>query len=241
MLRIAICDDDPVFGKQTADMIDRWEQKPKNTLCEIFSNGDELINAHKALPFDIILLDVIMPLINGIETAKEIRQKDKSTKIIFLTSSTEFAVESYTVKANNYLLKPVSEKALTACLDEFFEEINKNQKTINVKGIYNTHRIALDDIVYIEAQNKHIVFSLRSGSKIETIEPLYVCEEKLASNKEFIKCHRSYIVNISYIDRYTSKEIKMYSGCSIPISKNYHKSFESAYYSALFGEAGDNK
>ena len=76
------------------------------------------------------------------------------------------------------------------------------------------------------------------GSKIETTEPLHICEEKLIPNKEFFKCHRSYIVNINHIDKYTSKEIRMHNGSFIPISRSYQKDFEFAYYATLFGEAG---
>ena len=241
MLRIAICDDDAVFVKKASEMLNNWVEKPENAVFETFENGDELISAHKASPFDIILLDVVMPMINGIETAREIRSEDKNTKIVFLTSSPEFAVESYTVKANNYLLKPVSEKALFDCLDEFADEIIKKSRSITVKSIYTVHKILVDEIVYIEAQNKHIVFTMFDGTKIETTEPLHVFEEKLAESKEFFKCHRSYIVNINHIDTYTSKEVRMHSGYCIPVSRSYQKAFESAYFAVLFGEAGEDK
>ena len=241
MLRIAICDDDKDFLKKTEEMIERWEERPKNTFIETFCDGNELINSHKISPFDIILLDIVMPTVNGIETAREIRKADKRTKIVFLTSSAEFAVESYTVKANNYLLKPVSEKALFISLNEFSQEMNKNRQSITVKSMYTVHKLIVDEIVYIEAQNKHIVFFMADGTKIETMEPLHACEEKLEKNKEFFKCHRSYIVNINYIDMYTSKELKMHLGCSIPISRSCQKAFETAYFAVLFGEAGEDK
>lgn len=241
MLRIAVCDDNSVFIKQITYMIDHWEHKPENTVCETFKNGDELIDMHRTAPFDIIFLDVVMPMLNGIETAREIRQKDKNVKIVFLTSSSEFAVESYTVKANNYLLKPISEKKLFDCLDELIEELNKNLRTITVKSIHAVQKLAIDDIVYIEAQNKHIVFTMLDGTKIETMEALHIWEEKLTLDYGFFKCHRSYIVNINHIDTYTSKEIKMHSGDIIPIARSYQKSFDSAYFAVLFGKVGEDE
>ena len=240
MLRIAVCDDNSEFIKQITDIISHWEHKPENTVCETFENGDELIDTHRTAPFDIILLDIVMPMLNGIETAKEIRQKDKNVKIVFLTSSSEFAVESYTVKANNYLLKPVSEKNLIECLDELSEELNKNLRTITVKGIHTMQKLAMTDIVYIEAQNKHIVFTMFDGTKIKTTEPLHLWEEKLTLDNGFFKCHRSYIVNINHIDTYMSKEIKMHSGDIIPIARSYQKSFDSAYFAVFFGRAGED-
>ena len=106
MLRIAICDDDPTFLTLTAAVIGRWENKPLDLQLETFENGDELIRVHDEVPFDIVFLDVLMPLLNGIETARAIRERDKKVKIVFLTATAEFAVDSYTVKADNYLLKP---------------------------------------------------------------------------------------------------------------------------------------
>ena len=105
MLRLAICDDMPDFSNHTKHLIERWNVD--NLVIEVFDNGDSLIAAHVANPFDIILLDIIMPLLNGIDTAAEIRKSDKTVKIIFLTSSSEFAIDSYSGKATNYLLKPV--------------------------------------------------------------------------------------------------------------------------------------
>ena len=104
MIRIAICDDSSAFLHQTKFMIDHWDNYPQNITTELFEDGDTLILAHSKRPFDIILLDVVMPLLNGIDAAKELRRKDKTVKIVFLTSSAEFAVDSYTVKASNFFV-----------------------------------------------------------------------------------------------------------------------------------------
>ena len=82
MFRIAICDDEPVFSAQIDAIIGHWPARPAGLRTELFSDGDSLIRAHEEMPFDIILLDVLMPLLNGIETAAEIRSKDKNVKIV---------------------------------------------------------------------------------------------------------------------------------------------------------------
>ena len=239
MLRIAICDDIPEYLTQIKSIIEQWKPKPDTFAAEVFEDGDSLIAAHTCRPFDIILLDVIMPLLNGMKTAREIRQLDKSVKIVFLTSSPEFAVESYTVKANNYLLKPINPNALLCCLDELYADIISQARSITVRSTAAVHRVELLDIEYIEAQNKHILFFLSNGSMIDSIDPMYSFEDKLLLSDGFFKCHRSYIVNIYQIDTYTAKEIKMRSGCRIPISRNCHREFETAYFSLIFGKAGD--
>lgn len=112
MLRIAICDDMSEFLLSTKIQLEQWKDKPEELIIELFNNGDSLIEAHIANPYDIIFLDVLMPLLNGIETASEIRKHDRSVKIVFLTSTSAFAVDSYTVHADNYLLKPVAQDKL---------------------------------------------------------------------------------------------------------------------------------
>lgn len=240
MLRIAICDDMPEFLRETSDLICRWRNRPEFFTVETFSDADALIAAHAGKPFDILFLDVVMPLLSGIEAAREIRQTDRSVKIVFLTSSAEFAVESYTVKADNYLLKPVSPEALFRCLDELQADILENSRCIIAKGPTSVHRVPFRDIEYIEAQNKQVLFFLANGGSVSSTEPLYSLENKLLFSDGFFKCHRSYIVNFQRIETYTPKEIRMRSGCRIPISRGCQKEFESVYFSYLFGKAGDN-
>ncbi|MBR5230180.1 MAG: response regulator transcription factor [Firmicutes bacterium] len=241
MLRIAICDDEAVFSAQTEAILNHWPDKPSNFSTSIFCDGDSLIRAHNEDPFDIILLDVLMPLFDGIETAREIRSGSKDVKIVFLTSSPEFAVDSYTVKASNYLLKPVDPFKLFDCLNEICNERHQGDSFINVKVPHAVRRVVLSEIEYVEAQKKHVLLALTDGRRIESIEPFYVYEKKLSLSEGFFKCHRSYIVNIHRIDSYTSKEVRTESGFCIPISRSCHKEFEDAYFSAIFGKAGENQ
>lgn len=235
MLRIAICDDMPEFLLQIRYTIEQWKDKPDNLYIETFVDADSLITSHHSKPFDIILLDIIMPLLNGLDAAKEIRQSDKSVKIVFLTHSSEYAVDSYTVKAYNYLLKPLNTTPLFQCLTELSEEISSQAKYLTIRSITAVHRIMLRDIEVIEAHQKHTLLSLSNGSVIEAIEPLYFFEEKLLSDIEFYKCHRSYIVNLYRIKTYTQNELLMRCGYRIPISRSAHKNFENTYFSLLFG------
>lgn len=241
MLRIAVCDDSPVFLEQVTALLNLWAGRPSDLKYECFSDGDALLQAHTAAPFDIILLDVVMPLLNGIDTTKELRGQDNTVRIVFLTSSPEFAVDSYTVKASNYLLKPVDAAALYRCLDELYADIRQKARSIIVQGSNAAYRVELDSIEHIEAQNKHVLFALSDGRTIQSVDPLYSLEGKLLLSDGFFKCHRSYIVNIHQIDTYTAKEIKMRSGCRIPISRTCRKEFEAAYFSAIFGKAGDSE
>ena len=239
MLRIAICDDMPDFLEKAAQCIELWPDKPTGCVVQSFSDADALISAHGQNPFDIILLDVVMPLLGGIEAAREIRQQDKAAKIVFLTASPEFAVDSYSVKASQYLLKPLDAGKLYRCLNELSEEIQQSAKRILIKDRHAVHRIPLQEIEFIESDNKCIHFSLANGTVLTAAEPLYLYENRLLLSDGFFKCSRSYIVNLYRINSFTAKEIRMQSGCRIPISRSFQKEFETAYFTALFGKAGE--
>ena len=239
MFRIAICDDMIECSDELQNLILRWERCPEDLSVDVFSDGDALINAHTERPYDILFLDVVMPLLNGIEAAAEIRQQDKSVRIVFLTASAEYAVDSYRVKASNYLLKPVDPTQLYRCLDELAEEIHREAKAIPVRSRQGIHRVELNRIEYVEASNKDVIFSLTDGQTILSPDPLYTFENQLLVSDGFFKCSRSYIANTHRIDTYTAKEIRMRSGCRIPIARSHQKEFEATYFSLLFGKAGD--
>ena len=236
-LRIAMCDDDRAFLSCAGEWISRWGQGKNAFSVQLFSDGDALLTSHSIQPFDIIFLDMVMPLLSGMDTARELRQYDQNVKLVFLTASEEFAVESYTVKASNYLLKPVTEEALNACLEELSRSLQVQVPYLSVRSGGAVHRVPVHAIEYVEAQNKHVLFVLTDGQVLRSTEPLYVYEPKLTVAEGFFKCSRSYIVNIHQIGSYTLKEVKMRSGSRIPISRNCHREFENTYFSVIFGEA----
>ena len=131
-MKIAICDDEVAVSEVTKSLLQQWAIHQSISLSvHCYENGDDLILAQKSECFDLIFLDVLMPLLNGIDTAKELRRQNQNVPIIFLTSSKEFAFDSYEVKALQYLLKPVSPNQLWSIMDDFIALI-KNQKEIFV-------------------------------------------------------------------------------------------------------------
>jgi len=239
MLRIALCDDAPQFLRQLYGLLEYWPHRPNDIHVDTFGDADSLMSSHRNAPYDIILMDIVMPLLNGIEAAKELRQSDDSVRIVFLTTSTEFAIDAFAVHASHYLLKPVEPKALYDCLDRLCADISKQTEYLVVRSNVAVHRIPLQDIEVIEAHQKHSLITLISGEMIHAVEPLYYFEEKLLANGTFFKCHRSYIINLFRIRTYTQKELQMRSGYRIPISRNSHKEFETAYFSLLFDHPAD--
>ena len=239
-MRIAICDDDSSQLKLTGKLIEEWAQQ-KNASVNLFPfpNGDKLIQAHEKSPFDLLFLDIFMPGMNGMDVAHEIRCNDKNSNIIFLTSTPDFAIESYSVSAKNYLLKPLRKEALWDALDKIWEETFRVRKSIVVKTAGAFQRIFLDEIEFIEALNRGTAFALSSGQSVQTSRPFHEFEPELLEEPDFFKCHRSYIINMMHIDTYAKTEIKTLSGVRIPISRNSSSAFEEVYFTRMFGKAED--
>ncbi len=237
MLRIAICDDDERCLANTKSMLESWSAVTSSQVqIYCYDNGDSLIRESAAARFDIIFLDIIMPLLNGMDTAREIRDRDKAVKIIFLTSSPEFALESYSVKATDYIVKPVQYQRLKEVMDDTATFIQREPENIILKTASGYQKTYLHDVEYIEARNKQVFFYLKSGKVIKVHQPLYTFETELSDSKGFFKCHRSYLVYLSNIDYFNNTEIITKSGRCIPIARGYGKAFHDAYFTVMFQE-----
>lgn len=241
-MRIAICDDDQVCIDVARAEIEKWlSSSGLSSQILIFDNGDDLIKENRHKPIDIIFLDIVMPLMNGIDIAKEIRTFDDSTKIIFLTSAEEFAIASYKVEASDYLLKPVDYDELSRALNKVTKELQKTQSSIVIHTADGFKRVYLNDIEYVEALHRGTVFSLTSGAALKSIKPLYYFEQQLSIEEGFFKCHRSYIVNLLNIDTFMKSEVITKTGNRVPIARAIQKDFKEAYISyCFFNSRGEN-
>ena len=180
MLKIIACDDDVAFLDRLHRMIDRWSTETGTAVdVALVTRGEDLLARHAASRADIILLDMIMPLVNGMDTARELRQADTAVRLVFLTSSPEFALESYEVRAFDYLLKPVTYERLAQLLDELSSMRPAATDELVIKTSFGYHALRLSDIEYAEARNKHVVFHLRDGRDIEALESFGGADRKL--------------------------------------------------------------
>jgi len=235
MIKIAICDDDIIYTNKIKTYISMWSQERNLPVTILtFDNGDDLLDYYKTGTFDIILLDIIMPLLNGMVTAHELRKNDSKVKIIFLTSSSDFAVESYNVKATNYLLKPIKQQRLFEALDDCLKLLDIEHENITIKIDFGYKTIYLHDIECIEAQNKKVIFYLINGSKLQCSSPFSYFLELLTYEKGFFRIHRSYIVYLPNIDTFTSDEVVTKNGVHIPVARSIKKSFKDAYFEYMF-------
>lgn len=239
MLRIIACDDDVAFLDNLHRMLDRWAAQSGTAVdTSLVTRGEDLLACHAASRADIIFLDMIMPLMDGMDTARELRRSDTSARLVFLTSSPEFALASYEVRAFDYLLKPVSYERLSALLDELTSLVATPASELVAKTSFGYQALHLTDIEFAEARNKHVVFHLRGGQDIEVLEPFRSVDEQLAQSPAFFKCHRSYQVNLRNIDHFNRTEIVMRSGACIPLARSCRQGFQDAYFAVRFEGRG---
>lgn len=232
MLRIALCDDKIEELSHLIQLLHLYKTE-KHLTCDYtaFPNGFELIAAlEKGRRFDIFLLDIIMPGFMGIDVAKEIRTFDKAAPIIFFTSSPEFALQSYAVKAVNYILKPISKEKFFLTFDELLNQMQLEQEDVLiVKSCEGIQKIRLSAVVFVEVFGRSVYYYLFSGKVIECLEPFaFVCE-KLLKYPYFIKTHRSYLVNMQYIDTIDHKQITLQTATIVPIAQGKAKDIKQQY------------
>lgn len=219
MIKIAICDDENIFVDKYIKIINSIK-KNRNYNIEIstFNSGEELINHIfiNEVKFDLIFLDIIMKEINGIETARKIKEIDELTEIVLLTSSKEYALDAYDVKVLNYIIK--DSQNLESKIDEAIKHCySKTNDYIIINNKSTIEKIEISKIVYIES-NKRKLSIITTNSKYEIYEKLDNIYNKI-ENYGFIKTHKSYIINMNFIQRIEPKEIITTKGEIIPISR----------------------
>lgn len=234
-MKIAICDDEICFVQELRALLTQWSAKNALSLTLYqYSNGDDLLTALQTTSIDLVFLDIIMPLLNGMDTARELRNAGITVPIIFLTSSREFALESYEVKAFNYLLKPVNNQKLFSVLNEFLKSFKASAETFTAHTADGFCKITLNDVDYLEAQNKQVLVCLSDGTILKIRELFSKCEGVFTPEKGFFKCHRSYIINLSHVKQFTRTMITTGISSSVPISRNSYSAFKDAYFAYMF-------
>ncbi len=237
-MRIAICDDDHRDLLQIASLLESYRHKSKAELTYAsFQNAMELIFSIDNGDYDVLLLDVVMPGLSGIQAAREIRERNSRIQIVFLTSSPEYAVESYSVRAHHYLLKPASEEKLFPILDRLLDDFKKPEDALCIKTQASVFSLPYGKIEYIEVSSKKLYFYLTSGGTREVTGRLADFAHSLLKRPGFVKVHRSYIVNMQWVQELRQGELITESGRHVPVSRAAYTQVRTAYTQFLFSEA----
>ena len=232
MLKIALCDDNPTELKRIEDLVCEYKSASKeNVYYESFSSPvDFLAKISSGGFFDLIFLDVLMPVINGIDVAKEIFKYNKLTQIIFLTSSREFAADSYSVSALDYIIKPINKENFAAGMEKFmhrYQKIKSDELVIREKSTIS--RIPLHVLSYVEVLDHHLIYHMSNSYTIRCRQSLSEIENILIANGKFIRTSRSFIVNMDYISKIEPGCLIMDDGSRVSVSRANFKTVSDSY------------
>lgn len=243
-MRIAICDDTELDLKNLENLISLYSKQFNVPITiEAFSDPRVLLNHiqyFKQDEFDLYFLDIIMGE-NGIDVASTIRKTNPDVPIVFTTSSKEYAVDAFKVRAYDYILKPISKTELFECLNKLNQTIKtalKNVFNIKIEDLsYVT--INVNDISFIEQKDRRIVYHMTNNKTYTTTSIRGKFAEEIPFKFEmynFINCHHSFVVNMNQIVSVDDYSFTMKNGDNIPISKRILKQVRDTYVKYLLGE-----
>lgn len=223
MFRIAIIDD----VREQAETISNYAKKyfsDRKEVCsvQIFSDGMDFISDYKG-GFDLVLMDIAMPHMNGMETARRLREIDRSVCLIFITTFVQYAINGYEVNAFDFWIKPVNYKLFSLKMDRVLDMPGRLRTTtfaVRSEGVMRM--VPFNEIKYVESSKHYLFFhtameELKMRGTIEEIKQLF-CKNG------FSRINRSLLVNLAYVEGYSRKEVTV-AGEQLPLSRVYRADF----------------
>ena len=236
-MKIAICDDDSLQLKLLAEYCKRWS-KATSTRIEIitYPSAEAFLFAYEdGLKFDILLLDIEMKDISGMDLAKELRNLNDDITIIFITGIKDYVFEGYHVQALDYILKPVKEQQLNSALNIALENSALKEPFILIESDGQVIKVKEKYICYIESMGHNTIIHTYA-KKFESKKSISSFEKELNASL-FYRCHRCYLVNVAKIESISKTELNLEGNFIIPIARGkwepLNKSFLNYYRSSL--------
>ena len=235
-MRICLVDDDSTQLDYLKIIIEKWATRYNvNVHINFYHSSEEMLfENNESYPFDMIVLDIQMGKINGIELAKRIRETDKNVTIAFLSGMADFVFDGYEVQAIRYILKPVKDKQVYELLDYVNTHIIKEKKYLILSISGEKKKINYKDIIYFESMGHYIVLHLINEEYDYKYNISDLCNE--LADSDFIKTHRSYVVNAKYIEKITKNECELINNIKVPLSRNSYKSVNEMFINYYKGK-----
>lgn len=224
-MRIAICDDE----KEICSQLKRMVLKQRAD-CEVFlfDSGRQLLQSRQR--FSVILMDIQMEGMSGIETAKALRMKDENAVLIFVTALKEYVFDAFDVSAFHYLLKPVSEEKFQKVFENACREAEKREREAEEQIFFRTRTrsftLLKKDILYVESRGRKVdIHTIKDC--VTVYATMNGLEEQLGAN--FYRCHRGYLVNLAHVAEYEPDKILLGSGETVFMARDKYAEFVKAY------------
>ena len=225
MLQIAVCDDEPVMCHYLKEMLTTILDSLKEPFAiACYTNSSKLLNS--ATAYDLLFLDIQMPGFDGMETARQLRERMEDCILIFVTVLKDCMSKAFEVEAFDYLLKPIDREQLSRTLTRALKRLKRRRKPrLFVSTLNQCCLVDFDAIFYCEVINRKLYLHTRDGV-IDYYGKMEEIEKQLDSR--FFRCHRSYLVNLDYLKSYNHGQLLLTNGSQIPVSRLRHQEFMHA-------------
>ena len=217
MIKIAVIEDISVFQRELERALISGFEDHESPDIDIYANGESFLAAsYNGQPYAALFIDIELPGLSGMDIAKAVRKNGYMGMIVFTTSHEQFVYEGYEVEAFRYLLKPVKDSDIQACVKRILQDKNKCSLVFSFGK--KQYSIEYDEIIYISCCGHYITIH----TKQEEYEWKYSLKELEPSLPEqFVRCHRSFIINLEYLRKIERKQLLMKDGAEIDIAPGY--------------------
>lgn len=222
---ISICDDEPCDVQFLLKLAEHWAESHRYKIdIQTFNSAEEFLFKSAEKKSDILLLDVEMGEMNGVELARKIRKENHEIQIIFVTGYMDYIQDGYDVEALNYLLKPITDEKLFKVMDRAVERLKSCERALLLTVSDEVVRIPLYEIKYLEVRKNYV--TIHAAEDYEVKKTLSELEKNL--DDSFFRTGRSFIVNLRFIRKITKSDVSLSDGSIVPLSRGLYNDINRA-------------
>lgn len=235
MYQFAICDDVRIDAAYIESIVKNWAERQGYVInVDIYPSAEAfLFQYEETCSYDILILDIEMGNMNGMELARKIRLDNEEVQIVFVTGFPEYIAEGYEVSALHYLMKPVTAEQLGTVLDKAVRNLKKRVPSIIVSTESGTVQIPVTEICYAEAA-AHVTYLVTKKRTYELQKSISEVETMLI--EETVRCHRSYLAGLSHIQKITRNAVLLDNGKELPVSRSQYRNVNQAFITYFMGK-----
>lgn len=243
MLKVAICDDQPKELEVIHTFLSEYlvnHGLEVEAEVRLFSHPDHLLFTMESENFHLYILDIVMPLISGIELGKQIRRIDREAQIIYATTEPQYALQAYVASPINYLIKPIDKNNLFDTLTLAISKIDLSEEQyITVKTVESLRVLKRSDILCCEYRSHVVIFTLAGGEELisRTIRESFAeYTSKVREDPRFLQCHSSYLINMRKVERFSKDSFTLRGGKVVPIAAKQYPAVRDQYMNFLMAK-----